>query len=83
MGICPIAHTLAFCVPVITKPLARVQFQDDERRHIARDLQDATRQDLASLLITLGRAKIRGAQLPPEPVEVLSELGSRKARQLG
>jgi Histidine kinase len=73
MGICPIAHTLAFCVQVIAKPLPRVQSQDDEQRHIARDLQDATRQDLASLLMTLGRAEQRGAQLPPELVEMLSE----------
>ena len=50
-----------------------LQSHDDERRHIARDLHDGTGQDLASLLITLGRAERRGAQLPPELVEMLSE----------
>jgi signal transduction histidine kinase len=50
-----------------------LQSHDDERRHIARDLHDSTGQDLASLLITLGRAERRGAQLPPELVEMLSE----------
>ena len=50
-----------------------LQSHDDERRRIARDLHDSTGQDLASLLITLGRAEHRGAQLPPELVEMLSE----------
>ena len=50
-----------------------LQSHDDERRHIARDLHDSTGQNLASLLITLGRAEHRGAQLPPELVEMLSE----------
>ena len=50
-----------------------LQSHDDERRHIARDLHDSTGQDLASLLITLGRAEHRGAQLPPELVEMLCE----------
>src|SRR5579864_233941 len=50
-----------------------LQSHDDERRRIARDLHDTTGQDLASLLITLGRAERRGAQLPPELVEMLSE----------
>src|SRR5580704_12765289 len=50
-----------------------LQSHDDERRHIARDLHDSTGQDLASLLITLGRAERRGSQLPPELVEMLSE----------
>jgi signal transduction histidine kinase len=50
-----------------------LQSHDDERRHIARDLHDSTGQDLASLLITLGRAERRGAQLPPEVAEILSE----------
>jgi signal transduction histidine kinase len=50
-----------------------LQSHDDERRRIARDLHDSTGQDLASLLITLGRAQHRGAQLPPELVEMLSE----------
>jgi signal transduction histidine kinase len=50
-----------------------LQSHDDERRHIARDLHDSTGQDLASLIITLGRAERRGAQLPPELVEMLSE----------
>lgn len=50
-----------------------LQSQDDERRHIARDLHDSTGQDLASLLMTLGRAERRGTQLPPELVEMLSE----------
>ena len=50
-----------------------LQSHDDERRHIARDLHDSTGQDLASLLITLGRAEHRGAQLSPELVEMLSE----------
>jgi signal transduction histidine kinase len=50
-----------------------LQSHDDERRHIARDLHDSTGQNLASLLITLGRAERRGAQLPPELVEMLSE----------
>ena len=55
----------------LTKRL--LQSHDDERRRIARDLHDSTGQDLASLLITLGRAQHRGAQLPPELVEMLSE----------
>ena len=50
-----------------------LQSHDDERRRIARDLHDSTGQDLASLLITLGRAERRGAQLPPELVGMLSE----------
>jgi len=50
-----------------------LQSHDDERRHISRDLHDSTGQDLASLLITLGRAEHRRAQLPPELVEMLSE----------
>jgi signal transduction histidine kinase len=50
-----------------------LQSHDDERRRIARDLHDSTGQDLASLLITLGRAEHHGAQLPPELVEMLSE----------
>ena len=50
-----------------------LQSHDDERRRIARDLHDSTGQDLASLLITLGRAEHRGAQLPPGLVEMLSE----------
>ena len=50
-----------------------LQSHDDERRHIARDLHDSTGQDLASLLMTLGRAECRSAQLPPELVEMLSE----------
>jgi signal transduction histidine kinase len=50
-----------------------LQSHDDERRHIARDLHDSMGQDLASLLITLRRAESRGAQLPPELVEMLSE----------
>jgi signal transduction histidine kinase len=50
-----------------------LQSHDDERRHIARDLHDSIGQDLASLLIALGRAEHRGAQLPPELVEMLSE----------
>jgi signal transduction histidine kinase len=50
-----------------------LQSHDEERRHIARDLHDSTGQDLASLLMTLGRAEQRGAQLPPELVEILSE----------
>jgi signal transduction histidine kinase len=50
-----------------------LQSHDDERRRIARDLHDSTGQDLASLLITLGRAERRGAQLTPELVEMLSE----------
>jgi signal transduction histidine kinase len=50
-----------------------LQSHDDERRRIARDLHDSTGQDLASLLITLGRAERRSAQLPPELVEMLSE----------
>jgi signal transduction histidine kinase len=50
-----------------------LQSHDDERRRISRDLHDTTGQDLASLLITLGRAERRGAQLPPELVEMLSE----------
>jgi signal transduction histidine kinase len=50
-----------------------LQSHDDERRRIARDLHDSTGQNLASLLITLGRAEHRGAQLPPELVEMLSE----------
>src|SRR5579864_2282642 len=50
-----------------------LQSHDDERRHIARDLHDSTGQDLASLLITLGRAERRGSQLPAELVEMLSE----------
>jgi signal transduction histidine kinase len=55
----------------LTKRL--LQSHDDERRHIARDLHDSTGQDLASLLITLGRTERRGAELPPELVEMLSE----------
>ena len=50
-----------------------LQSHDDERRRIARDLHDSTGQNLASLLITLGRAEQRGASLPPELVEMLSE----------
>ena len=50
-----------------------LQSHDDERRRIARDLHDSTGQDLASLLITLGRAEHRGAQLPLELVKMLSE----------
>ena len=50
-----------------------LQSHDEERRHIARDLHDSTGQDLASLIITLGRAERRSAQLPPELVEMLSE----------
>jgi signal transduction histidine kinase len=50
-----------------------LQSHDDERRRIARDLHDSTGQDLASLLITLGRAERRGPQLPPELIEMLSE----------
>jgi len=50
-----------------------LQSHDDERRRIARDLHDSTGQDLASLLITLGRAEHRSAQLTPELVEMLSE----------
>jgi len=50
-----------------------LQSHDEERRLIARDLHDSTGQDLASLLMTLGRAGRRGAQLPPELVEMLSE----------
>jgi len=50
-----------------------LQSHDDERRRIARDLHDSTGQDLASLLITLGRAEHRRAQLPPELIEMLSE----------
>jgi signal transduction histidine kinase len=50
-----------------------LQSHDDERRRIARDLHDSTGQDLASLLMTLGRAEHRGAQLPPELVEMLLE----------
>ena len=50
-----------------------LQSHDEERRRIARDLHDSTGQDLASLLMTLGRAEQRSAQLPPELVEMLSE----------
>ena len=50
-----------------------LQSYDDERRHIARDLHDSMGQDLASLLIMLGRAERRGATLPPELIEMLSE----------
>jgi len=50
-----------------------LQSHDDERRHIARDLHDSTGQDLASLLITLGRAEYWSAQLPPVVGEMLSE----------
>ena len=50
-----------------------LQSHDDERRRIARDLHDSTGQDLASLLITLGRAERRGAQLPAELLEMLTE----------
>jgi signal transduction histidine kinase len=50
-----------------------LQSHDYERRHIARDLHDSTGQDLASLLITLTRAERRGAQLPPDITELLSE----------
>jgi signal transduction histidine kinase len=49
-----------------------LQSHDDERRHIARDLHDSTGQDLASLIITLGRGERYGAQLPPELAEMLS-----------
>jgi signal transduction histidine kinase len=55
----------------LTKRL--LQSHDDERRHIARDLHDSTGQDLASLLIALGRAELRGAQLSPELKEMLFE----------
>ena len=37
------------------------------------DLHDSMGQDLASLLIMLGRAERRGAKLPPELIEMLSE----------
>jgi signal transduction histidine kinase len=50
-----------------------LQSHDDERRHIARDLHDSTGQDLASLLMMLGRAERRGTQLPPELAGMLSE----------
>ena len=50
-----------------------LQSHDDERRHIARDLHDSTGQDLASLLMTLGRAEHRRAQLTPELAGMLSE----------
>ncbi len=50
-----------------------LQSHDDERRRIARDLHDSTGQDLASLLITLGRVEHRGAQLPTGLAEMLSE----------
>jgi len=50
-----------------------LQSHDDEQRHIARDLHDSTGQDLASLLITLGRAERWGAQLSPELKEILFE----------
>jgi signal transduction histidine kinase len=50
-----------------------LQSHDAERRNIARDLHDSTGQDLASLLITLGRAERRGAQFPPELEQMLSE----------
>jgi len=50
-----------------------LQSHDDERRHIARDLHDSTGQDLASLLMTLGRAEHQSAQLPPEVTQMLSE----------
>lgn len=57
------------------RELARrlLQSHDDERRRIARDLHDSTGQNLASLLITLGRAEHRATQLPPELAEMLSE----------
>jgi signal transduction histidine kinase len=55
----------------LTKRL--LQSHDDERRHIARDLHDSTGQDLASLLIALGRAELRGTQLSPELKEMLFE----------
>jgi signal transduction histidine kinase len=50
-----------------------LQSHDEERRLIARDLHDSTGQDLASLLMTLGRAERRGAQVPPELAEMLAE----------
>jgi signal transduction histidine kinase len=58
-----------------TRELTRrlLQSQDDERRHIARDLHDSTGQDLAALLITLGRAKLRAAQIPPDLSQMLSD----------
>jgi signal transduction histidine kinase len=55
----------------LTKRL--MQSHDEERRRIARDLHDSTGQDLACLLMTLGRAEHRKAQLTPELREMLSE----------
>jgi signal transduction histidine kinase len=50
-----------------------LQSHDEERRNIAHDLHDSMGQDLASLLMTLGRAVRRGVELPPELEQMFSE----------
>jgi signal transduction histidine kinase len=68
-----------------TRELTRrlLQSQDDERRRLARDLHDSTGQELASLLMTLDRAKLKRRRPPSELVGILSECRSIAAKISG